>query len=199
MSHAPTRRVLAGVMVVAAIQLITASPAFAPHVAQLQVTPSTVAPGGQVSVYGPRGYGSTNPVEVRLGSVTGPVLGTFQPSDENFAQFGPGTVTIPPDTAPGTYRLVATQPLAANEQHIRGIPSATVIEVRAAGAAAAPPPPALVTEDRPDGLAQEAGVSIGVLIGVAVAAALVALAVGFAVAALAQKKSPTPSPSRTTR
>jgi len=198
MSHAPARRVLAGVMVVAAIELITASPAFAPHVAQLQVTPSTVAPGGQVSVYGPRGYGSTNPVEVRLGSVTGPVLGTFQPTDENFAQFGPGTVTMPPGTAPGTYRLVATQPLAADEQHIRGIPSAAAIEVRAGGAAAMPPP-ALVTEDRPDGLAREAGVSIGVLIGVAAAAALVALAVGFAVAALAQKKSPAPSPSRTAR
>ena len=195
MSHAPTRRVLTAVMVVSAIQLITASPAFAPHVAQLQVTPSTVAPGGQVSIYGPRGYGSTNPVEVRLGSVTGPVLGTFQPSNENFAQFGPGTVTIPADTAPGTYRLVATQTLAADEQHIRGIPSAAVIEVGASGGAA----PTLITEDRPDGLARQAGVSIGVLIGVGAAAALVALAVGFAVAALAQKKSPTPSPSRTTR
>jgi hypothetical protein len=197
MSHAPVRRVVTGVMLVAASQLMTASPAFAPHVAQLQVTPSTVAPGSQVNVYGPRGYGSTNPVEVRLGSATGPVLGSFQPSNENFAQFGPGTVTIPPDTAPGTYRLVATQTLAADEQHIRGVPSVAVIEVGAQGATATAAP--LITEARPDGLARDAGVSIGVLIGVAVAATLVALAVGFAVAALAQRKSPTPSPLETTR
>src|SRR5215207_445597 len=127
-----------------AVVLLTAAPSWAPHVAQLQVTPAQAKPGQEVSVYGPRGYGPTNPVEVRWGSPTGPVLGTFQPNTESYAQWGPGAVTIPADAKAGTYQLFATQNLTPGETYIRGIPSQAGIQVISATGAApvlsGPPP-----------------------------------------------------------
>jgi len=117
----------------AALTLVGVAPAWAPHVAQLQVTPSQVKAGDQVTVYGPRGYGKTNPVEVRWNSPSGPVLGSFAPNDESYAQFGPGTVTIPGDATPGTYQLFATQQLTPGETYIRGIPSRATIQVTGVG------------------------------------------------------------------
>ncbi len=109
--------------------VLAPSPSWAPHVAQLQVTPTQVRPGEHVSVFGPRGYGRTNPVQIRFGSETGPVLGSFQPDQQRFAQWGPGTVTIPADAPAGRHVLVATQELADADAGIRGIPARTVIEV----------------------------------------------------------------------
>lgn len=109
--------------------LTQAGPALAPHVAQLQVTPTHVSPGQEVTVYGPRGYGATNPVEIRLDSPTGPVLGSFRPDTNRFAQWGPGTIVIPEDTKPGPHVLWATQELPDSDSHIRGIPARAVIEV----------------------------------------------------------------------
>ncbi len=123
----------------AAMLLLVAAPSWAPHVAQLQVTPAQARPGQEVSVYGPRGYGPTNPVEVRWGSPTGPVLGTFQPNTESYAQWGPGTITIPADAKAGTYQLFATQNLTPGETYIRGIPSQASIQVVSATGAAAGP------------------------------------------------------------
>ena len=108
---------------------LTAPPAWAPHVAQLQVTPTQVQPGQQVSVFGPRGYGRTNPVLIRWDSETGPVLGSFQPDQQRFAQWGPGTVTIPTDASAGRHVLFATQALPDADAGIRGIPARAVIEV----------------------------------------------------------------------
>jgi hypothetical protein len=106
-----------------------AVPGWAPHVAQLQVTPTQVRPGEQVSVFGPRGYGRTSPVQIRWGSETGPVLGSFQPDQQRFAQWGPGTVTIPADATAGRHVLVATQELPDADAGIRGIPARTIVEV----------------------------------------------------------------------
>jgi hypothetical protein len=113
----------------AGVTMLAAPPAWAPHVAQLQVTPTQVQPGQQVSVFGPRGYGKTNPVQIRWDSETGPVLGSFQPDQQRFAQWGPGTVTIPADASAGRHVLVATQDLPDADAGIRGIPARTVIEV----------------------------------------------------------------------
>src|SRR5215212_680830 len=74
----------------AAGMLIPVSGAWAPHVAQLQVTPTTFKAGDTVTVFGPSGYGSTNPVEIRVDSADAPVIGSFKTSGSGFAMWGPG-------------------------------------------------------------------------------------------------------------
>lgn len=170
-----------------AVMLLAAPAAWAPHVAQLQVTPAQARPGQEVSVYGPRGYGPTNPVEVRWGSPTGPVLGTFQPNAESYAQWGPGTVTIPTDATPGTHQLFATQTLTPGETYIRGVPSQAAIQVVASNGAApvlSGPPPVPDAEQPRVGLLEEERSSTGGLVLLALGVAGAALFVGGAVAIL---------------
>jgi len=175
----------------AALVLITAVAAWAPHVAQLQVTPAQARPGQEVSVYGPRGYGPTNPVEVRWGSPTGPVLGTFQPNTESYAQWGPGTVTIPADAKPGTYQLFATQNLTPGETYIRGIPSQAAIQVLSTTGAAPvlseAPAPAAADQPRV-GLAEEQTNSTGSLVLIALGVAGAALFLGGGAAILVARR-----------
>ena len=66
---------------------------------------------------------------IRWDSETGPVLGSFQPDQQRFAQWGPGTVTIPTDASAGRHVLFATQELPDADAGIRGIPARAVIEV----------------------------------------------------------------------
>jgi hypothetical protein len=120
---------------VAAAVLVPATAAWAPHVPQFNVTPSQMRPGDQVTVAGTRGFGFTNPVEIRLNSVDGPLVGSFQPNKESYAAWGPGTITIPADLQPGTHYLYATQMLADVEKHIRGVPARATIEVLGEGGA----------------------------------------------------------------
>lgn len=174
-----------------AVLLLAAVPSWAPHVAQLQVTPAQARPGQEVSVYGPRGYGPTNPVEIRWGSPTGPVLGTFQPNTESYAQWGPGTVTIPADAKAGTYQLYATQNLTPGETYIRGIPSqASVQVVSATGAApvlSGPPP--VAAEDQPVvGLEEEEETSTASLVLLALGVAGGALFLGGGAAILVGRR-----------
>jgi hypothetical protein len=129
MRVAKLRRAGFGALLVGVVGVLGQPAAWAPHVAQLQVTPAQVRAGEQVSVFGPRGYGKTNPVQIRLDSETGPVLGSFQPDNQRFAQWGPGTVTIPADTSAGRHTLIATQDLPDADAGIRGIPARTIIEV----------------------------------------------------------------------
>lgn len=183
-----------------ALLLVGAAPSWAPHVAQLQVTPDQAKPGQQVSVYGPRGYGPTNPVDVRWGSPTGPVLGTFQPNTESYAQFGPGTITIPADARPGTYQIFATQTLTPGETYIRGVPSqATVQVVGETGAAPllSGPVPAPQGEQETVGLAEESETSTGRLVLLALGVAGGALFLGGAIAILVARR-PQPSPGAET-
>ena len=107
MKVAKLRRAVFGVLVCGVVTVL-GPPAWAPHVAQLQVTPAQVKAGEQVSVFGPRGYGKTNPVQIRLDSEAGSVLGSFRPDNQRFAQWGPGTITIPADTPAGRHTLIAT-------------------------------------------------------------------------------------------
>ena len=180
----------------AVVLVVGAAPSWAPHVAQLQVTPDQAKPGQQVSVYGPRGYGPTNPVDVRWGSPTGPVLGTFQPNTEAYAQWGPGTITIPADARPGTYQIFATQALTPGETYIRGVPSqATVQVVGETGAAPllSGPPAVSEREQEAVGLAEEEETSTGRLVLLALGVAGGALFLGGAIAILvARRPQPTP-------
>src|SRR5215217_2543404 len=72
-------------LLVGGFVLASATPSFAPHVAQLQITPAQAKAGQEVTVFGPRGYGRTNPVEIHAGSIDGPLLGSFQPNEEAYA------------------------------------------------------------------------------------------------------------------
>ncbi len=124
-----TTRRLAVLGMAAGVVLLPASAAWAPHVPQLIVNPAQARAGEQVSVVGARGFGFTNPVEIRFNALDGPVLGKFQPDTQTYAAWGPGTITIPADTKPGSYTIYATQVLAENESHIRGIPARATLDV----------------------------------------------------------------------
>ncbi|MCA1691999.1 MAG: hypothetical protein LC733_07320 [Actinobacteria bacterium] len=179
------------VFAVVAVVLGTAGPAWAPHVPQLNVNPSRMRAGEEVSVVGTRGYGFTNPVEVHFNSPDGPVLGSFQPTNEAYAPWGPGTVRIPENTAPGTYYLWATQVLAPTEGHIRGVPARAAIEV--VGAGGSPIVGAPVEQAGDPGvanLAREDSPSFGsfVLVGLG-AAGLAALVAGVA-AVMSTRREP---------
>jgi hypothetical protein len=183
-------------LLVSAFLLASATPSPAPHVAQLQVTPAQVKAGQEVTVFGPRGYGRTNPVEIRAGSIDGPILGTFQPNEESYAMWGPGTVKIPENVQPGTYYLFATQTLAPNESHIRGVPARGEVTILGAGGApvlgAAPEIP--LDEQPTIGLLEEEPVSTGsvLLVALGVAGAGLFLA-GLAVALASRRRESTPA------
>jgi hypothetical protein len=183
-------------LLVSAFLLASAAPSYAPHVAQLQVTPAQAKAGQEVTVFGPRGYGRTNPVEIRAGSADGPILGTFQPNEEAYAMWGPGTVRIPENVQPGTYYLFATQTLAANETHIRGVPArGEVTIVGPGGAPVLGAAPEIPLDEQPTvGLLEEEAVSTGsvllVALGVAGAGLFVA---GLAVALSSRRRESAPS------
>jgi hypothetical protein len=162
-----------GLILAAAFLVGSASPSFAPHVAQLQVSPGEVRSGEEVTVFGPRGYGRTNPVQIRFGSVDGPVLGTFTPNEELYAMWGPGTVRLPEGLQAGTYALFATQILEPSETHIRGVPArgeVTVIGTGGPPALGEAPAPAF-DDQQATPLVEEEPVSTGSIL-------LVALGVG---------------------
>jgi hypothetical protein len=180
-------------LLVSAFVLASATPSPAPHVAQLQVSPAQVKAGQDVTVFGPRGYGRTNPVEIRAGSINGPVLGTFQPNEEAYAMWGPGTVKIPENTPPGTFYLYATQTLAASETHIRGVPARGEVTILGAGGAPVlSQAPEVPLDEQPTvGLLEEEAVSAGsvalVALGVAGAGLFIA---GLGVAFSSRRRAP---------
>lgn len=188
-ARSTARRVLVASLVGGLGLLATAVPAYAPHVAQMQVTPSTAKPGQEVTVFGPRGYGLTNPVQVRWGSVDGPVLGEFPTREGGFAMWGPGTITIPADAKPGINNLWVTQQLAPTETHIRGVPVQTVIQITDANGAA----PVLgedtnAVEQRPADLIEDDVVSGGTLLLVALGSAGVAMFLAGVAAVVAGRR-----------
>lgn len=177
-------------MLAAAVLLGSASQSFAPHIAQLQVTPAQAQAGQDVTVFGPRGYGRANPVEIRFGSVDGPVLGTFQPNEEFYAMWGPGTVRIPENVTPGKHLLFATQTLGPAETHIRGVPARGEITVLGAGGSPVlgeAPQPGL--DDQSAGaLVEEEPVSTGSVLLVALGVAGLGLFVAGGAAAFASRR-----------
>jgi hypothetical protein len=187
-------------LLVSAFLFATATASHAPHVAQLQVTPAEVKAGQEVTVFGPRGYGRTNPVEIRAGSLDGPVLGTFQPNEELYAMWGPGTVRIPDNVPAGTYYLFATQTLAANETHIRGVPARG--EVKVLGPTGTAPvlgeaPETPLSEQPRVELLEEEPVGLSSILVVALGVAGAGLFVAGAAAALStRRQSAQPAPQK---
>lgn len=183
-------------LLVSAFLLASATPSPAPHVAQLQVTPAQVRAGQEVTVFGPRGYGRTNPVEIRAGSIDGPILGTFQPNEELYAMWGPGTVRIPDNVQPGTFYLWATQTLTPAETHIRGVPARGEVTILGAGGAPVlSRAPEVPLDEQPTvGLLEDEPVSAGsvalVALGVAGAGLFIA---GLAVAFSSRRRESAPS------
>lgn len=186
----PVRRF--AVVASAAAVVLPATAAWAPHVPQFNVDPAQARPGQEVTVAGTRGYGFTNPVEVRFDSPEGPVLGSFQPTKEGYAAWGPGTIVIPADTAPGRHTLYATQQLEAFEDHIRGIPAKAVIEVVGPGGAPlAGESLAPTGEEGAADLVKSDGESVLPLVLTGLGVAALALLVGGAVAlSNARRRSP---------
>ena len=178
-----------GVLLAAGRLLASAPPSHAPHIAQIQITPSQVQAGQEVPVFGPRGYGRTNPVDIRWDSLDGPVLGTFQPNEELYALWGPGTIRIPEDARPGIHFLFATQTLAANETHIRGVPARGEVTVVGEGGT-----PVLGRDDVAPadqtirGLVEDEPVSMGTVLLVALGTAGVGLFVAGGAAAIASRR-----------
>lgn len=80
------------------------------------VTPGSVRPGGEVKVTGVY-FNKEEPVEARLNSLDGPVLGTFTPAKgaRSFGLEMGGTLVIPTTTKPGNHVLVFTQRDAAGK------------------------------------------------------------------------------------
>lgn len=188
------RRTLGATVIAGVGLLAVALPAWAPHVAQMQVTPATAKPGDEVTVFGPRGYGKTNPVEIRWETPDGPVLGSFQPTNEGFAQWGPGTVRIPMDAKPGTHLLVVTQKLLPDETHIRGVPVKTVIQI-AAPDGSVPVVGAPVNQTvapRPADLVESDSPSAGTLFAVGLGAAGVGLFAAGVAAVVASRRREAP-------
>jgi hypothetical protein len=200
MGTATARRGVLGLILAGVVMVSAASPALAPHVAQLQVTPGQVRAGDQVTVFGPRGYGKTNPVQIRLDSETGPVLGSFQPDQQRFAQWGPGTVTIPAETSAGRHTLFATQELPDADAGIRGIPARTVIEVLGPASlpvVGAPLSPAVGARADRIEVTSDDGVPVGAVLLVGLGVAGVAMfAAGTASAAVRRRPAATARTAR---
>jgi hypothetical protein len=177
-------------LLVGAFVLASAPPSVAPHIAQLQVTPAQVKAGQEVTVFGPRGYGRTNPVEIRAGSLDGPVLGSFQPNEESYAMWGPGTVKLPDNIPAGVYYLFATQTLAPSETHIRGVPArGQVTVIGSGGAPVLGAPPEIPLEDQPKvDLLEEKPVSNGAVLLVALGVAGAGLFIAGAGAAVSSRR-----------
>ena len=190
-----SRRLLAAVAGAAAAAgaLLPVSGAYAPHVAQLKVTPTTFKAGDTVTVFGPSGYGATNPVEIRLDAADGPVLGSFDTTGSGFAQWGPGTITIPADVSPGVHTLWATQQLEESEKLIRGMPTKTLVQVLNPDGSAPVVGLDLTpqVEQRPTELVEDDPVGMGALVLVGLGVAGVAMfAAGAAALTSSRRRAP---------
>lgn len=146
----------------------------------LTTNSSTVPPGGTVKVFG-KEFAQGQPIEIHLGSTTGPVLATVPPPTDTMTSQWAVDVTIPANIPPGEHFLVATQ---AYHYMNAGTPARATISVGTP--ATVPPPPA----PRPARVSVESGPSAIVLILIALAVAIIGLAIaGLWTAAAARRGS----------
>lgn len=184
-----TRRLAAAGVLAAVGVVATALPSYAPHVAQMQVDKAVAKPGEEVTVYGPAGYGATNPVQIRWDAVDGPVLGEFRTRGTGFAAWGPEKIRIPEDAKPGVHVMWVTQKLEPSETIIRGVPVRTVIQISDRnGTVPVVGEPAFQVEPREGTLVEEKGVSGGSLLLVGLGAAGIALFLAGVGAILASRR-----------
>jgi hypothetical protein len=131
-----TRRALLGLAGALTLAAVHTGPASAAHVARLDIRPATVAPGGEVTVFGPPGWAPVT-VSIRWNSVDGQVLATFPTTPGANASFGPGTVKVP-DVPAGVYELVGTQEPPETQTALRGVPARARVVVTGPGGAQPP-------------------------------------------------------------
>lgn len=188
----------------AAMTLVSsATLAFAPHVARVEVEPGTVSAGDEVSVFGPDGYGETNDVEIRWDEPDGEILTTAETGEGWFAPFGPVDVEIPANAESGQHLIVVTQELDESERHIRGLPAFAQVHVTG-GAEATSDSGTAATAGDPDAervstLAEAEPPGLGLLVLVGLATLAIGLAVAAAVAKALGRGSgadATPEPTR---
>ncbi|MGH9280567.1 MAG: hypothetical protein ACRD12_21045 [Acidimicrobiales bacterium] len=100
----------------------------------LNLTPGQARPGGEVALSG-FSYKSEIPIVVRFNALDGPVLGSFMPAGGRFGddEILSAKVTIPPDTKPGSYVLIATQ--SNTDGTLANIPVRALITVTGQGGA----------------------------------------------------------------
>lgn len=184
------RRLAAATVLAGGGVVLSGIPAYAPHVAQMQVTPGTAKAGETVTVFGPRGYGATNPVQIHWDTVDGPVLGEFRTFETGFAMWGPGTIVIPADAKPGIHHLWVTQKLEPSETIQRGIPVQTLIQIADSNGAVPVVGESLTpqVEPRPGDFVKNDSVGTGTLVLVAVGAGGMAMFVAGAGAVLAGRR-----------
>lgn len=170
---------------------VPASPAWSSHGwVMLDVEPKQVRAGETVTIIGGR---LRSPVEVRLGGLDGPLLGTFTSLGPPAPPFGlsrlVAEVTIPVEVEPGEHLLAVFH--RGDDGSVARIPGWVSVTVVGAGG-----PPLLgetaasSTELRPPALAREEPVGLGrlLLVGAGVAGGALLLAVPLAL--IAARRSP---------
>jgi hypothetical protein len=166
--HTPGRRVTVGGFLAVVVAVLWASSSWACiFLGGISVSATSVQPGGSLTIKG-LSFGS-NPVELHLDTLTGPVLATVTPDAKgNFNQ----PVTIPQTIGTGSHVIVATEaaatPDGSNSGSAQGVPSRAMFQVGTA-------PPSTTPAARPVQVAKGVGIGTLVLIGVAVACAGVLL------------------------
>lgn len=164
-----------------------APPASARHnLSMLRLAPAVSVPGGEVAV---SGFSYTRPVSIHFNTLNGPVLGTYTPDSNSDLR---GTVTIPADTKPGDYLLLATQDDSGKPTRIPARARLTVVgtggaPVVAGSVQSEPRAPTLIRKD------EEAITGSLVLAGLGAAGAAM-FVVGGALVFVARRR---PAPSST--
>lgn len=194
------RWVLVGTGTVAAVAATAAAAWACIAGPTLRLNPAQVKPGEEVTLSG-FSYKAELPIVVRFNALDGPVLGTFLPSGGRFGddEFLNGKVTIPADTKPGNYVLIATQ--STPDGNLAQIPVRALVSVTGPnGAPVLGGPVAQPELGRPVGPARtESSVSAAGLLLVGVGAAGVGLfAAGMAAILLGRRRS-APAMARTVR
>lgn len=152
--------------------------ASAAHNARMDVAPTQVEPGGQVTVEGLWNFADT-PVRLHWDALDGPVLATL----DSEGSFGPATVQIP-DAEPGTYVLIANQDVPRDHRGAKAIPARAQIRVVAPGATGPGPgeePAAVGSSSVPRlaALQTSSTPNTAALVAVALGTAVITLAVGL--------------------
>jgi len=166
----------------------------------LIVTPGQARSGQEVVVSG-LSYNSSLPIVVRFNALDGPVLGTFTPSAGRFGddEALAGKVTIPADTKPGSYVLVAMQ--SRPDGSLAQVPVRALVTVTAPGGA--PALGALIAPPetgRPVGPAvTRSSVGTGALVLVGLGAAGVAMFLAGIAVLVPSRRRPAPEVARVTR
>lgn len=143
-----------------------------------------------------------NPVLVRFNALDGPVLATIEPTGGTAGSSNwnlDGTVSIPPETRPGSYVLITTQP--GPDGKLSQIPTRALVTVVGAATPVVGAPLSAAQPERPVGLERGESVSAGAKVLVAAGVAGMTLFVAGIAALLAgrrEDREPSPARPRTT-